>query len=368
MPSPFSSKLRELGFRLPHWCDLPSESLVLDFENRFEVTLPADYREFLVHHGGVVYGNAICSFQEPTPLGKETNIEGFYGFAPPERSDNISWATKLIDGAPSVIAIGDGGLNGMIWLMCDGDDKGHVYLHDGDGRFAWDDDMFFRMYPNMHSDIKSYLELRRRRKLPVKRQGYEHMYRLGRTFTEFFDSLIPAPDDDEKPATNYDRVWKGLRACDEHVLKELIAGGKLNQPLDYGWTPMQLVAGDMRAMRWLLAAGATLDGTVGMAAQRGSVDAVRFLIEKGFDVEERVRGFTPLMKAVEVPYPEERLGEFIEVGRVLIEHGANVNAVSDDGRSVLEIAGGKRYSNGKPHGQPELIAFLESVGARLRPK
>ena len=40
----------------------------------------------------------------------------------------------------------------MIWLKCDGDDTGHVYFHDGEGRSAWDDDMFYRMYPNIHPE------------------------------------------------------------------------------------------------------------------------------------------------------------------------------------------------------------------------
>jgi hypothetical protein len=291
-----------------------------------------------------------------------------------------------------VIAIGDGGLNGMIWLKCDGEDAGHVYFHDGEGRFAWDDDMFYAMYSNIHPEIKHYLKVRGEGKLPAKPKGYEHVYRLGRSFTEFFESLRPSPDEDETAApqsaglltrllriitfglwprqdagNKYDRICEGLNACDELVLKELIAADNLNKSLDYGWTPMQLVAGNMKATHWLLAAGATLDHTLAMAAQRGSVDAVRFLLEKGHNVEERIHGLTPLMKTVEFPYPPERLEDFIEVAELLIEHGANVNAVSDDNRSVLEIAGGKRYSNGKPHGEPKLIAFLESAGAILKP-
>src|SRR5262249_51576189 len=105
MPDQFASKLHELGFRMPHWCDPPSEALVADFEKAFRLTLPSDYRAFLMNHGGIDHGEALCSFQEPTPLGKETNIEGFYGFAPPECVENISRATQLIDGAPFVIAI-----------------------------------------------------------------------------------------------------------------------------------------------------------------------------------------------------------------------------------------------------------------------
>jgi hypothetical protein len=189
--------------------------------------------------------------------------------------------------------------------------------------------MFYAMYPNIHPEIKQYLKLRRQGQIPAKPKGYEHIYRLGRSFTEFFESLRPSPYDDATPAPppaglltrvlriitfgswpredariKYDRICKGLYACDEAVLKELIAAGKLNKPFGYGFsTPMQVVAGNMKAMHWLLAAGATLDRTLGAAAQRGSVDAVRFLLEKGHDVEERVQGLTPLMKVVELPYP-----------------------------------------------------------------
>ena len=52
MADKFAAKLLEFGFELPHWCDPPSEALVVEFEERFDLRLPADYREFLVHHGG----------------------------------------------------------------------------------------------------------------------------------------------------------------------------------------------------------------------------------------------------------------------------------------------------------------------------
>jgi hypothetical protein len=70
----FTSKLKDLGFELPHWCEPPSEQLVARFERRFSVHLPSDYRAFLVQHGGVV-GNALCPVQEPTPFGTEACID-----------------------------------------------------------------------------------------------------------------------------------------------------------------------------------------------------------------------------------------------------------------------------------------------------
>ena len=106
MQSRFASQLTNLGFTLPEWCRAPSEPLVREYEARFALALPADYREFLVHHGGVV-GSADCAFQEPTPCGNDTCIDSFYGFTRGDRHDDIYRATEMIGGAPDVVAIGD---------------------------------------------------------------------------------------------------------------------------------------------------------------------------------------------------------------------------------------------------------------------
>src|SRR5689334_3044825 len=121
--------MNSLGFELPEWCLPPSKKLVAQFERQFSVSLPPDYRGFLVRHGGVT-GSAACPFQEPTPLGTSTSIENFYGFTSGDRHDNIGEATKLIGGAPDVIAIGDNTGGAMFWLKCTGRDAGFVYLHD----------------------------------------------------------------------------------------------------------------------------------------------------------------------------------------------------------------------------------------------
>lgn len=188
MATTFSIKLKTLGFELPGWCLPPSEQLVRRFETRFSLALPADYREFLLQHGGFI-GSAVCPFQEPTPCGNATCLDKFYGFSSSDRHDNVEDATKLIDGAPDVIAIGDNLLGAMFWLKCTGKDAGHVYMHDHEGRFAWTDQMFYEWYPNLHPQIRQFLALRREGKLPKKPKGYDHVYRVGRSFAEFFDSL-----------------------------------------------------------------------------------------------------------------------------------------------------------------------------------
>jgi len=54
--------------------------------------------------------------------------------------------------------------------------------------------MFREMYPNLAPEIVHYLNLRKMGELPVKPVGYEHVYRLAKSFTEFVEGLLPEPD------------------------------------------------------------------------------------------------------------------------------------------------------------------------------
>jgi hypothetical protein len=191
MSDPFGAKLKALEYELPDWCIPPSEELVADYERQFELKLPEDYRSFLAKYGGAG-GTSICPFQEPTPVGDAAWIEDFYGFMPPEREGmDVRWATELIEGAPAVVAIAHAG-GGMIWLKCTGCDAGHVYFDDGDGRSAWSDEMFFERFPGLADEIKEYLAMRKSGRLPQKPQGYDHVYCLATSFTEFIDALRPS--------------------------------------------------------------------------------------------------------------------------------------------------------------------------------
>jgi hypothetical protein len=80
----------------------------------------------------------------------------------------------------------------MVWLKCTGSDAGYVYFYDGDGRSAWPDQLFVEMFPGLAPEIREYLELRRSGRLPEKRKGYEHVYRLATSFAEFIEALQPA--------------------------------------------------------------------------------------------------------------------------------------------------------------------------------
>ena len=85
-------------------------------------------------------------------------------------------------------------MGAMFWLKCTGRDSGNVYMHDHEGRYAWPDEMFHEWFPNLHPTIKDYLALRKRGELPTKPKGYEHVYRLARSFGEFIECLEKAED------------------------------------------------------------------------------------------------------------------------------------------------------------------------------
>ncbi len=163
----------------------PPERLVREFEHRFGLNLPADFRSFLVQHGGV-RGTARCSMIEPTPFGTSTIITGFYGF----HGDKIGKTTDLIEGAPEIIALGSECLGRMFWLFCAEPYVGHVFVRDHYGRSSWSDEDFFK-WPHLAPEIRHYLDLRREGKLPKKPEGFEDVYLVARSFTCFIENLQP---------------------------------------------------------------------------------------------------------------------------------------------------------------------------------
>lgn len=82
-----------------------------------------------------------------------------------------------------------------------------------------------------------------------------------------------------------------------------------------------------------------------MAVTYGNIDFVRYMIEQGIEVDNTKRRsrFTPLMAAV--CYGRN------EIVKLLLEHGANKNAVDSKGISVIDFA---RKTNKK-----SILAMLE---------
>ena len=187
----FATRLDDLGFRWPDGHTPPSEELVKAFEKRFRLKLPADYRSFLAQHGGKI-GLAQFAVLEPAPFGVNGTIDRFYGFT----DDEIADETELIEGAPTVIALGYEPLGKMLWLYCKKPFAGHVFIHDHEGRSAWSDDTFRQRYPSLSLEIENYLQLRRDGKLPKKKRGFENVYLAAKSFSDFMEALKPVPRDE----------------------------------------------------------------------------------------------------------------------------------------------------------------------------
>src|SRR5262249_17821282 len=71
-----------------------------------------------------------------------------------------------------------------------------------------------------------------------------------------------------------------------------------------------------------------------IAIERGSLEAIRTLLESGADPDTPINGgahrISPLMKT--------RQMEELEIAEYLMDHGANVNAVDEDGNTALQVA------------------------------
>jgi ankyrin repeat protein len=122
----------------------------------------------------------------------------------------------------------------------------------------------------------------------------------------------------------------------------IAAGAHPNVTNDYGVAPINLAAenGDAKMLDLLLKAGARVGSRLPSgetplmsAARAGKVDAVDLLIGRGADlnVQQTSKGQNALMWAV-----AER---HLNVVRILLEHGADVNAKSSSGFTALMFAG-----------------------------
>jgi ankyrin repeat protein len=172
----------------------------------------------------------------------------------------------------------------------------------------------------------------------------------------------------QNPAGATALMWAAGDAAKAKVL--VIEGADVNAISKLGRTPLMIAsatAGNLETVRLLLAKGANPslvdengDGPVGDAASAGDPAMLRELLTRGGSTSEKVRsggnfrGFTPLMRAAQVGC--------VECVRVLLEHGAEANPISDAPRSIQAGA----QSLGKltplliaaPQGNTELVRVL----------
>jgi hypothetical protein len=112
-------------------------------------------------------------------------------------------------------------------------------------------------------------------------------------------------------------------------------GSSMNPPGELDWLPLESAAnyGDLEVVQLLLDCGVDInspDSPLFPAAWGNSPAAVRLLLSRGADPNVRANGLTPLHLASEY-------GK-IEIARLLIEHGASVEAKDDQGKTPLDVA------------------------------
>jgi ankyrin repeat protein len=184
-------------------------------------------------------------------------------------------------------------------------------------------------------------------------------------------SLVLAEDEAGRTALDI-----AIKYNDPEVVQILVDAGsdmyhesaRLGMPL-----PAAASFGQLKIIEILIAAGCDIDrqpqreSTLGhgtalhTAVRARKIEAVRFLLEKHATVGVHAKfldGVTPLHSAA-VNDPEEP--ETIDIVRLLLDHGADINAKSDDGKTPLAMA--MQTPTAKKEGKP-LIELLVKKGGK----
>lgn len=302
---------------------------VREFEVDCGISLPEEYVLFMLRHNG---GN-------PVPNGFSFIRHGRIEHSAVVRltpllggSHNVADEMGILQGRipEDAVPIGHDPCGNVVCLRVAGDEFGRLCLWDHEEEFL-----------NESGEIRNVY--------PIQASGFDE-----------FLATLRALDEDEEESPARDDLTALVEANDAKGLERAVARG-----LDIAATNAQglslvmlaAAAGKVAILEALLDRGADASRGVELAAAHDRPDALELLMRRGVDVDERSgdQGRTPLAIAA---------GRGSEAAlRVLLSHGADVNAVDAYGYTALDRAifanqtgaerllvdaGGKRGYSGHP--------------------
>jgi uncharacterized protein len=168
----------------------------------------------------------------------------------------------------------------------------------------------------------------------------------------------PPPTATLAPEALQEAIFIAAREDDLEAMQQYIAAGAdINAGDEFGATPLSIAAyrGQTEIVRLLLEAGATFEIGVFHAAiseSNDNTEIVQVFIDHGVEIDKKAdtgNGHTALMFAAEFGH--------IEVGKLLLANGADINAVDNLNDPALNVAAF--------HGQLEFAKMLVEMGAEL---
>ena len=173
--------IEHLNIRLSAEDQPPDENRVLKLEKQIGANLPEDYRAFLLRYGGA-YVDLVSPITEPTPKGNTHLISSFTTLTDdPESWRDIRYYFDSFIVPRNVIYIASGDLAHGTCLSFAGIDKGSVYYLDEDQLIFANDSHPLKNIPTM----KEFERLQKAKELLPKSPGYECLYHIADSFTEF---------------------------------------------------------------------------------------------------------------------------------------------------------------------------------------
>ena len=178
---------------------------------------------------------------------------------------------------------------------------------------------------------------------------------------ELLDSGV---DVDSQVQNSYTPLAYAAAAGHINAVETLIASGAdVNRPGPFLKTPLLIAMGgdNIEVIDVLLAAGADFHwrmghggGMLNEAVFWGHPKVVFYCLEKGAKVGSKLyNGSTPLHTAAfQAAQNKEDQKTYLEIIKLLVEHGGDLNAESDDGHSARKFL--------EDSGEPELIKFIEA--------